>query len=251
MSNTAKNTRYIGSRTSASHHKVLEPHFFSAVCLTHLVPFGIGKLLDSDLSKVWRIRYRSLVRYHSFDIDQSAVVKSAVSNLLKKPLSILSQKKEYAGQAPRKRLCNSWNKANGRKFPFSDHCFDWSELVVRRQQIEQAKLGKRLALPNTHRAIGNDPQKGEANDLWVRFARRENKMFDLLEDTPRKDARQKTLLTSVGRRSAIKLVRSFRSEMGGLAWMFNCESENRKKDYKRDDSTAGCDVLWFQRSTSV
>ena len=170
---------------------------------------------------------------------------------VEQPLSILSQKKEYAGRAPRKGFATVGTCLNERKFPLSDHCFDWSELSVRRQQIEQAKLGKRLALPNTHRAIGNDPQKGEANDLWVRFARRENKMFDLLEDTPRKDARQKTLLTSVGRRSAIKLVRSFHSEMGGLAWIFNCESKNRKKVYKRDDSTAGCDVLWFQRSTSV
>ena len=123
--------------------------------------------------------------------------------------------------------------------------------MVQERQIEIAKLGKRLALPNTHRTIGNDPQKGEANDLWVRFARRRKKMFDLLEDTPRKEARQKTQLTCVGRRSAIKLVRSFHSEMSGLAWMFNCESKNRKKVYKRDDSTAGCDVLWFQRSTSV
>ena len=76
-----------------------------------------------------------------------------------KPLSILAQKKEYAGRAPRKRFATVGTNANERKFPFSDHCFDWSELVVRRKQIEQAKLGKRLALPNTHRAIGNDPQK--------------------------------------------------------------------------------------------
>jgi len=99
--------------------------------------------------------------------------------------------------------------------------------VVRERQIEKAKLGKRLALPNMHQEFG------------------------LLEDTPRKDARQKTQLTCVGRRSAIKLVRWFRSEMSGLAWMFNCESKNRKKDNVRDDSYNGCDVLWFQRSSSV
>ena len=170
---------------------------------------------------------------------------------VEQPLSILSQKKEYAGRAPRKGFATVGTCLNERKFPLSDHCFDWSELLVRRQQIEQAKLGKRLALPNMHRAIGNDPHKRVFHYQWnYRFERR-NKMPDLLEDTPRKDARQKTQLTCVGRRSAIKLVRSFHSEMGGLAWVFNCESKNRKKDYKRDDSTAGCDVLWFQRSTSV
>ena len=147
---------------------------------------------------------------------------------VEQPLSILSQKKEYAGRAPRKGFATVGTCLNERKFPLSDHCFDWSELVVRVRQREKAKLGKRLALPNMHQD-----------------------KLGLLEDTPRKDARQKTLLTSVGRRSAIKLVRSFHSEMGGLAWMFNCESKNRKKVYKRDDSTAGCDVLWFQRSTSV
>ena len=125
---------------------------------------------------------------------------------------------------------------------------------MRGQQIcafEQAKLGKRFALPNTHRTIGNDPHEGRnRGELFCRFGRRE-KMFDLLEDTPRKEARQKTQLTCVGRRSAIKLVRSFHSEMGGLAWMFNCESKNRKKHYVRDDSYVGCDVFWFQRSASV
>lgn len=169
------------------------------------------------------------------------------------PLSSQALEHGICGTSTSKGIRNSWNNVEGRNFPFSYHRFDWSELVVRRRQmdVKQAKLGKRLALPNTHRTIGNDPQKGEANDLWVRFARRRKKMFDLLEDTPRKEARQKTQLTCVGRRSAIKLVRSFHSEMGGIAWTFNCESKNRKKHYVRDDSYVGCDVFWFQRSASV
>ena len=38
------------------------------------MPFGIGKLLDSDRSEVWRITPRSLVPSRSVDTDQSVVV---------------------------------------------------------------------------------------------------------------------------------------------------------------------------------
>ena len=246
MSNTAKNTRYIGARTSASHHKVLEPHFFSVVYLTHLYLFGTDRALDSGLSALWRRRYRSLARCRSFDTDQSVVVsdpktagyptcsiftgqrKGCYEAICCSTAKYPYAEKGICGTSTSKETCNSWNKANERKFPFSDHCFDWSELVVRVRQKEKAKLGKRLALPNMHQV-----------------------KLGLLKDTLRKDAGQKTQQTAFGRRSAIKLVWWFHSEMGGLTRMFNCESKNRKKVYKRDDSTAGCDVLWFQRSTSV
>ena len=135
--------------------------------------------------------------------------------------------KGICGTSTSKETSQQLEQTNERNYPFSDHCFDWSELVVRVRQREKAKLGKSFALPNMHQEFG------------------------LLKDTLRKDARQKTQQTCVGRRSAIKLVWWFYPEMGGLAWMFNCESKNRKKDDVRDDSCNGCDVFWFQRSTSV
>ena len=142
------------------------------------------------------------------------------------PLSSLALERGICGKASRKRLATIGNEVLDGSFRLMI-VFNWSELVVPERQIEKAKLGKRLALPNMHQEFG------------------------LLKDTLRKNAGQKTQQTAFGRRSAIKLVWWFHPEMGGLAWMFNCESKNRKKDNVRDDSYNGCDVLWFQRSAFV
>ena len=79
--------------------------------------------------------------------------------------------------------------------------------------IEKATSGKRSALLDTHQA-----------------------QLGLLHDTTRKGSRLKTQQTAFGRLVAIWNVWWFRSAMGGLAGITNCETTKSKIFSPKDDS---------------
>ena len=81
---------------------------------------------------------------------------------------------------------------------------------------EKATSGKRSALLDTHQA-----------------------QLGLLHDTTRKGSRLKTQQTAFGRLVAIWNVWWFRSSMGGLAGITNCETRKPKISLAKDDSYVG------------